>query len=131
MVFAANFFPNTKKPNINKNIFITATILAGDITPHTLASTIEIPLAPPVEKLFANSKKYTPTAIKTVPNVIIIYVFKVFIEIFTSFLKVSVKILNLIQNLKKAVQKANDFSNSLRVFRIISSTLQPYLSFPS
>ena len=71
MVFAANFYPRTKKPNISKNIFITVTIFAGEITPQTLARTIEIPLAPPVEKLLANSKKYTPIAIKKVPKVMI------------------------------------------------------------
>ena len=69
--FLRQILPKTKNPKTNRKIFIMVTIFDGEIFPKTLDKTIAIPLAPPVEKLFENSKKYTPPATNMVPNVII------------------------------------------------------------
>ena len=47
---------------------ISPELKCGKIAPKIT----EIPLTPPVEKLFGNLKKYIPSAIRTVPKVMII-----------------------------------------------------------
>ena len=51
----------------------TKALGVSTVDEHILPKISDNPLTPPVEKLFGNLKKYTPTAISNTPNVRKIY----------------------------------------------------------
>ncbi len=70
-VFIPNDLPINKKPTKSSAMFIIRTYVPAEMFGDIAPSITDIPLTPPVEKLFGNLKKYTPIATRSVPNVMV------------------------------------------------------------
>lgn len=64
-----------KNPKISRIVFIIKIKLPADKFSEMAPKITEIPLTPPVEKLFGSLKKYIPAVVSKVPIVIIKKIF--------------------------------------------------------